>query len=182
MKNMKQITILYTILASLLAVQFASATPEENKAKLEKSEKLWAETKKNCGGNYSYQVIVSYMMGDRKVTTITVKNNVVVERKMEKYGVPNPEKEAGPELLYHEKGADVGKDKRGGKALTVDQMHAIAKTRLNEKLPESHKLYYRFDKSGLLKSCYSVDTRIMDDVSINGFTTSNFKAEVQPEK
>lgn len=153
------------------------AAEESNKVKLEKSQKLWLAMKKSSAGNYSYQVLNSYMMGDRTVTTVIVRNNIVTERFMKHVSAEGEEKE-----LYREKGGDVGKDKRGGAALTMDQMHAAAKARLGEKVPEFHKLYYRFGKDGVLTACYSVDTRIMDDVSINGFSIANLKLVVNSQK
>ena len=177
MKLATLLTTLFSLLA-FSAISQAQQDPIANSENLKKSEKVWLEMKKKCEGNYSYQKINIYMMGDRNVTTVTVKNNIVVERKYEKFK-PRAEKS---EVVYTETGDKIGTHKVGAPAKTIDELHVIAGERLREVLPENQVLSMYFAKNGLIKTCVSYDPRIADDVPTNGFSISNLKLEEKAKK
>jgi hypothetical protein len=152
---------------------------EEPAKQLADSLAKWNETKRCNGDNYSYQVSTSSFTGSRTVTTITVEEGRVTKREYSEIEVsmaPTPpgDKQTEP-VGYVEVGDDVGKDKRGAAAKTLDELYAEAKKVLEPPLGEHEKLYFKSDEKVLLLHCFKVDTRIADDAPIHGVMISNLQ-------
>lgn len=135
----------------------------------------WAKAKAACQGNYQYKVSFSSFSGFGNVTTIVIRDNKVAERHYREFGGPalapvapggGKPKEKGPKWI--EKGDEVGTNKEGAPAKTLDELYAEAKTVASKPLGDFEKRYVRFDKAGLLQSCFIIDTRIADDAPRNG--------------
>ena len=156
-----------------------AGTPEEQ---LARSLKKWQELKKQCGGNYSYQVRHSSFTGAGSATTIIVRANKVTERRYEMFDGRPASPEVGPSHRpvapkWIEKGAEIGKHKEGDAPKSLDDIYAEAKTVLAAKLEPHQKRYIRFDAQGLIYYCFYVDTRIADDVPKTGVSIDNLKLE-----
>lgn len=139
--------------------------------------KKWEEAKKKCNGDYSYQVRWSSFSGFGHTTTITVKNNKIVQRDYEEFNLRAPIPGEAPQQgkKWSETGKQIGKHKEGAPAKTLDEIYAEGKKVLKMKLEPHEKLYVRLDKNGLPTSCFYIDTRIADDAPITGFSISNVK-------
>jgi hypothetical protein len=148
----------------------AADTSAEDAARLERSLAAWAEVKAACGGSYSYIVRFTSAFGFGHATTITVRDNLVVERKFEQWGRPEPGKPPVAEIAWVETGADIGSHADAGAtpARTVDELYAVAKT-VVETEPAPHQVRsLGIDPRGLLQHCSIRDTRIADDGPQNG--------------
>ena len=85
----------------------------------------------DCGGNYSYKVIISSFTGYRAETTIVVKENKVVERKLET-GTPNFLGKPAPlKLEWMETGKDIGSHTKAVEPRTLDELYMLAKKLLS---------------------------------------------------
>jgi predicted secreted protein len=153
-----------------------AATP--GLTEFEKSLATWKTLKAKCGGNYSYKIRWSSWVGFGNETEIICQNNKVTERKYREWkGGPalvRPGAPAKPkDNSWTEKGAQIGSSKKGAPPKTLDQLYLEARKVLKTKLPPHQKLYVSYDKQGLLKSCFSVDTRIADDAPRKGVMISS---------
>ncbi len=172
-------------LAIALAVSTVSVhAADSDETKLANSLKTWQELKAKHSGNYSYKVRWSSFAGFGRETEIVVRNNKVVERRYREFnnrpvlpvappkpGKPAPKPPQGK--TWVEKGTDLGSHKQGAAIKTLDELYAEAKRVLGRELPQFQKRYLRFNKQGLLLSCFTVDTRIADDAPTKGVIISS---------
>jgi hypothetical protein len=114
-----------------------------------------------------------------------VRNNKVVERKYSEFdrnappSPPEPGKTAGEK--WTEKGNQLGIHQEGAPLKTLDDLYQEAQQLLETKLTPEQRLYVRFDKQGLLESCFYVDTRIAGDAPRKGVAIGNIQLEL-PKK
>ena len=148
-------------------------------AQLEKSLNTWEALKKECGGNYTYSKRWSSWVGFGHTTEVVAENNKVVERRYKSFsGRPRPvapgRLPAKPEGTgWTEKGNELGKNKQGHPAKTLDELYKDAAEILGRPVPPFQRLGLRFDKQGLLLACYTQDTRIADDAPTKGVNISS---------
>ena len=136
---------------------------------LENSLKSFNALLKKSKGNYSYEVTTSSMTGARTKTTIVVADYKISERRYETFA---PQPDAEPKLVYLEKGDKIGTNKQGAPAKTITALHAQAKEVLAKPKAPHEKLYLYFNSDGVLKSCFTIDTRIACDVPHKGVRIS----------
>ena len=152
---------------------------------LGKSLQTWQALKVKCGGNYSYTVAFASWVGFGHSTEIVIRNNKVVERKYVEFNrnAPPPPPEPGktPGEKWTEKGEQLGSHNEGAPPKTLDDLYKDAQKVLETKLSPEQRLYVRFDKQGLLESCFYVDTRIADDAPRKGVAIGNIRLEL-PKK
>jgi len=158
----------------------AAEKTDTHRAALEKSLKTWKGLKAKCGGNYSYKIRWSSFAGFGHETEIVVRENKVTERRYRQFSrraviaPPGPRKPPKPEPTgYTERGKELGSHKKGAPPKTLDELYQDARKVLDTKLSPFQKLYVRFDKQGLLRSCFYVDTRIADDAPTKGVIISS---------
>ena len=159
----------------ILLTPGAAAAADSRQAAFAKSQATWKQLKATCGGNYSYKVRFSSWVGFGHETEIVCRQGKVAERKYRDWkggprlvrpgGAPQP-KPAG--TSWTETGDKIGSHKQGAPARTLDEMYQEAGKVLAAKLEAHQKLYVRYDKQGLLNSCFWVDTRIADDAPRTG--------------
>jgi len=162
----------------LLATGAEAAQADSHLAAFTKSMATWKRVKAECGGNYSYKIRWSSWVGFGNETEIVCHQNKVTERKYREWkGGPvmaRPGKAAKPkENSWTEKGDQIGANKKGAPPKTLDELYIEAGKVLETKLSPHQKLYVRYDKQGLLKSCFYVDTRIADDAPRKGVMISS---------
>lgn len=193
--TMKKLSLLVVAAfgATLLAPKFMVPTSHANRqdadpkaaaVKVETSLKAWKKAKAKSEGNYTYTVANSSFTGARWVTTVVVRGNKVVMRKYEVFGgrprLIAPGQKPGKveqKPKWVEKGKDVGTHKEGASPSTVDELYVEAKKVVESKLNPHQRLYVGFDKNGILKHCFYVDTRIADDAPTIGPRISTLKME-----
>jgi predicted secreted protein len=168
------------VLAGFLVGGTQAAEPDpSDPEKVQASLKKWQQLKKDCGGNYSYKVNWSSFTGFGHKTEVIVRNNKVVERRYRAFrgrpvpirlGQPKPRPEGES---WVEQGKDLGTHKKGAPPKTLDELYAQADEVAQRKLAQHERRYVRFDKQGLLGSCFIVDTRIADDAPRNGVAISS---------
>ena len=156
----------------------ASAAPADSRlAEFAKSLATWERLKAKCGGNYSYKIRWSSWVGFGHETEIVCRDNKVSERKYREWkgpGVARPGEAAKPQgSSWAEQGDQIGSHKKGAPPKTLDQLYQEAREVLKTKLPPHLRLYVRYDKQGLLQSCFYVDTRIADDAPRRGVAISS---------
>jgi len=149
---------------------------------LARSLEIWQELKVKCGGNYSYTVSFSSWVGFGHSTEIVIRDNNVVERKYSEFNrdTPPPPPESGKMRgeKWTEKGDQLGIHKEGAPGKTLDDLYREAQKLLETKLTPEQQLYVKFDKQGLLESCFYVDTRIADDAPRQGVAIGDIKLEL----
>jgi len=156
-------------LPQAFAPEPAADTPTEDAARLERSLTAWTEAKAACGGNYSYAVRFTSAFGFGHATTITVRDDKVVERKFEQWGRPEPGNPPAAEIAWVETGVGIGSHAdAGAPARTVDELYAIAKMVVEAKTSPDEVRSLGIDARGLLHHCTIRDTRIADDAPQNG--------------
>lgn len=165
-----------TTLVLLIALLFcAPAARSDDQAKLQVSQKTWQQLNKKHNGNYSYKVRWSSFAGFGHETEIVVRNNKVAERRFRSFsGRPvEPGKPTPEHVSWIEKGDDVGSHKEGAAPKTLDELYAEAAKVLERDLADHERRYVRFNKQGLLLSCFTVDRRIADDAPTKGVTITS---------
>lgn len=133
----------------------------------------WEQLRKANGGNYSYTVRWSSAFGFGHLTTITVRQNRVVERRYEEFGRPAAPAPGGAAIAPMPKWIETGNQlgthgQEGTPARTVDELYVEAARLLSEPVPETHQLSLGITPAGLLHHCTIVDRRIMDDAPRRG--------------
>ena len=154
------------------------AADQSDQDKLKESLAKWRKAKQSCNGNYSYKVTWASFIGSRGETQIIVRGNKVVGRSYREFGPPQPlaPGQKPPEGKgWDEKGKDLGSHKQGAAIKTLDQLYEEAAQVLKRDLPQHKRRYLRFDKQGLLLSCFTVDTRIADDAPTPGVKVSSIQ-------
>lgn len=158
----------------------SAATTSPHQKQLDESLQKWNDLKAACGGNYSYKISWSSFAGFGHETEIVVRDNKVTERRYrERSGPPalvepgKPPQENGEG--WAETGDELGSHKQGAPPKTLDELYVEAQGILNKQLEPHHKLYVRFDKQGLLSSCFYIDTRIADDAPQTGVVISSIE-------
>lgn len=165
---------LSTVLCGTLVMALgASVASGDDLERLNDSRVKWEARRDALGGDYSYQVLQVYYSGTRQTTTVVVKANQVVERRLEAIDRPQPPKPGepapGPVVRWVETGKELGTHPHAGvAAVTVDELYAEAKRVLSAPVPEFHKRQLAFDSQGFLSHCFVVDTRIADDAPVKG--------------
>ena len=164
------------LIITFLTSPILAADP--NLTGFEKSLATWKVLKAKCGGNYSYKIRWSSFVGFGHETEIVCRRNKVVERKYREWkrgpqpvrpGVVSRPQGTG----WIETGDKIGSHKKGVPAKTLDQLYQEARKVLGTKLTAHQRLYVRYDKQGLLQSCFWVDTRIADDAPRTGVMISS---------
>ncbi len=181
-----------SLLVAAFALMYVPASlaadeADSDAAKFKASVDKWDDLKQKCGGNYRYFVRTSSFSGVRTETEVVVRANKIAGRRYKVTGGPRvlvappldgrPVKPAAPEYKWTERGDAVGTHGEGAPAKTLDELYAEAQKALAHELQPSEKRYVRFDKQGLLKSCFYVDTRIADDAPTTGVIIGEIKLE-----
>ena len=158
----------------LVAGWCVAAKQTDSHRALAKSLQTWKALKARCGGNYSYKVRFVSWVGFGNETEIVVRDNKVAERRYREWSgravaVPVPGQPPKPQgKTWTERGKELGSHKKGAPLKTLDELYAQAKAVLDAGRRPHQKLYVRYDKQGLLLSCFTVDTRIADDAPRKG--------------
>ncbi len=114
-----------------------------------------------------------------------MRNNKVTERRFRSFGgqqvQPVPVKPgAKPQgKTWVEKGKSIGQHKAGAPPKTLDELYTEAAKIAKLKLLSHERRYVRFNKQGLLLSCFTMDRRIADDAPTKGVTISKIKLVMQ---
>ena len=178
---MTRMSACFCLVLATVVVVFSGASAALGDARLAefaKSLATWERLKAKCGGNYSYKIRWSSWVGFGHETEIICQQNKVTERKYRQWkGGPviarpgQPPKPQGSS--WSEKGDQVGSHKTGAPPKTLDQLYEEARKVLATKPAAHQRLYVRYDKQGLLLTCFTVDTRIADDAPRKGVTISS---------
>jgi hypothetical protein len=153
----------------IIVLLFANSVVANDAADLKASAAKWQTAKAACGGDYSYTVTHASWVGFRDSTEIVVRDNVVVSRAYAFSGKGQP----GLQEKWKEAGNAIGSHKGGVPAKTLDELYADAERILARTLKRGEKRYLKFDKQGLLKHCFYVDTNIADDAPTTGVLLAN---------
>jgi hypothetical protein len=178
MPNHKTLAIATLVLVVYSLNHDNSVFAEAEQEQLQESQLKWKQLRTSCAGNYSYTVTTLSFTGYRTTTTITMRDNKVHQRKYEAFGgvprvkIPLKPGEKPPVIKplssWTETVTKLGTHKEGATPQTLDILYELATKTVKRNLAPHEKRYVRFFKNGLLKSCFTIDTRIADDAPING--------------
>ena len=176
-KSGLMLLVVFSVVVSTLM-----AAEVSDQEKFDSGLKTWKALKKKCKGNYSYTVSWFSAFGFGHSTEITVRDNKVISRKYKALGAPNPPNaQAAVVETWMETGKTLGSHKKGAPVKTLDELYAEAKKVMEKNLTPRERRYVRLNKQGLLTSCYTVDTGILDDAPRNGIQISNIKVDQSKE-
>ena len=158
------------------------ASLNDDHAKMLVSQKKWQQIQTKIKGNYSYKVSRSNRFGSTQTTEIIVRDNKVVERRyqfVDRRPEPiKPGEEPKPRgSSWVEKNNDLGKHEEGAAIQTLDELYQQAIKITKQDPVPFQRLYTRLDAEGLLLACFTVDTRIADDVPPNGVSIASIHFE-----
>ena len=147
--------------------------PQTDLERLAASRVTWEKARDAAGGTYSYEVPQVFMMS-RQTTRIVVKQGQVVERSFEQFvGPPGPPPPGGgppaPTTVWTETGAEIGTHGDGAAPpRTVDELYDEAAKLLAAPAAEFKERSLGINDRGFLDHCFERDTRIADDVPLEG--------------
>ncbi len=153
---------------------------ESLKEQLAASEKAWRKLREDCKGCYEYEVRFSSWTGFSSCTTIVVRDNKVVERKFKQSSnrppaPPKPPEPGKPATApddgsssWVETTAELGKNKNGAPAKTIDQLYQETTELVGKGVNEHQRWLTQFDKNGVIQCFGCSDKRIMDDAPLIG--------------
>ncbi|MDP1797427.1 MAG: hypothetical protein Q8K78_08100 [Planctomycetaceae bacterium] len=161
---MRSVLLTMCAVFSGIDIHAAGADIDTWKEKLAVSQKAWEAAGKKCQGDYSYQVTVAFYSGTTQTTTVVVRDHKVTERKFARGVVAKGKPPAEPVTEWVETAADLGKHEGpAAKPKTMDELYTDAAKLLDGPIAKHEQLTVSFDKDGLLKECFTIDTRIADD-------------------
>ena len=147
--------------------------PPTDLERLAASRAAWDQARDAAGGNYSYEVPQVFMMS-RQTTRVVVKQGQVVARSFEQFvGPPGPVPPGGPApgptKSWTETGAEIGTHGDGAAPpRTVDELYDDAAKLLAAPVAAFKERSLGINEHGFLDHCFDRDTRIADDVPIDG--------------
>jgi hypothetical protein len=168
-------------------IAISSITLDSDLNKLRASLAKWQHLKVKCQDNYSYKVGWSGFSLLYDTTEMIIRDNKVVERRFRTF----KHARAGDADLklpqWIEKGKDIGTQKGGAAAKTLDELYAQAAKVLERKRKDFERLHLSFDAQGLIRSCFISDTRIADYsprniVKVSSITLEMPKKAEKPKK
>ncbi len=154
-------------------------------ARLDQSERTWRFLRDQAGGRYQYQVHWQSWVGFGHVTTVSVVNGRVSERKFEPFHLPGSRVASSPvEPGWIERGPEIGS--RSGvaaPALTMEELYAVCRQLLSqtrppassERLPHWQVPVLTLDERGVLQSCISKQAFVSDDAPVRGVPALSLK-------
>lgn len=146
---------------------FAEGADGSDADRLAASATKWQAAKKACDGDYSYKVVVASFAGQISETTIVVRDNRVVARRLSSAS-RQPDRIQSPQVDWEETGEDIGTHEGAAAPLTLDELYEAARRIAAADVPEHHIRDLGFDERGLLKYCFLRDGRIADDAPLIG--------------
>ena len=145
------------------------------KTKLATSELAWRKLREEYKGNYEYDVMFTSWVGWSHTTTIVVKDNKVVARKFQQRsnkppepGKTPPAADAGTTGWQETTAADLGKNREGAPAKTIDELYQHAAEVVGKGVQEHQRWTTVFDANGIIRCFGFTDKRIADDAPLTG--------------
>ncbi|MCA9080355.1 MAG: hypothetical protein KDA58_07340 [Planctomycetaceae bacterium] len=176
-RDLRQHAAMFAVPRTLKLAHAEPAAANGDVALVKQALQQWGEQRDKFDGNYLYTVSTSSFSGLRTQTTITIRNNKVFRRTFQKFMQPalEPLRPGQPEPVpqgWDEEGDQLGSHQEGAPAITLDALYEKAEPIASRKLEAFEKRYVRTNKQGLLTSCFIIDTRIADDVPIDGLVVN----------
>ena len=135
------------------------------------SLKVWKELKKTRGASYIYKTKFISWAGYKNETKITIKNDVPVAREFQESFMSYLEDAPTPEF-YSENIENLGTNKKGSPAVTIDNLYKECEKKLKASYKHSY-VTFKMNGDGIIKSCGYTPLNCADDcfegVSIDEF-------------
>ncbi len=145
------------------------------KTKLAASELAWRKLRDEYKGNYEYDVMFTSWVGWSHTTTIVVNDNKVVARKFQQRsnkppepGKTPPAADAGTTGWQETTAAELGKNREGAPAKTIDELYQHAAEVVGKGVQEHQRWTTVFDANGIIRCFGFTDKRIADDAPLTG--------------
>lgn len=139
----------------------------------EHSWKAWLDLKEENGDAYTYTATETSWTGAGSRTTIEVRNGELISKKYEAYVISDETGEKTITETFEETGSAVGKDERGARPLTVDQLYELCLSQYIAVDEEENTIYFETFDNGIVSVCGYVPKDCVDDC-FQGFTLSDF--------
>lgn len=136
-----------------------SSRADSMRSTLEQSRNKWEEIKKTCNNSYTFSLEEGSYTGHGSVTTITVRNGVVVQRMYQDWFKDNPD---FTPTIFVERGEEINTRPEGERARTLDEIYTECEEWIS-KDPLTNHLYLHLDRKGLLYMCGHYPMGCMDD-------------------
>lgn len=134
------------------------ASGPDHEALVAESLLTWQNMKAADDGTYQYTQSNSSFTGFRDTTTLVVEDDVVVRRTYEVYDENDTLFES-----YDEQGAEVGSNRAGAPARTIDELYEICRDDVLTRDPVQNHIIVTFHDDGILETCVYVPRDCADD-------------------
>jgi hypothetical protein len=151
----------------LFTMAFAASGQETSRADsmrstLQQSRTKWEEVKKTYNNSYTFSLEEGSYTGHGSVTTITVRNGVVVQRMYQDWFKDNPD---FTPTIFVERGDEINTRPEGERARNLDDIYKECEEWIS-KDPLTNHLDLHLDRKGLLYMCGHYPMGCMDDCFI----------------
>lgn len=143
----------------------------------DESLEKWNALKALNGDSYIYQSTFVSWTGSGTITEIRVENGVATRRKYQAFETSGVKGERTVISSYVEEERELGRDERGARPLTIDELYATCAKEYLIADTELNTLLFNTDSRGLMSLCGYVPDNCLDDcfqgVNIYGFDWLN---------
>lgn len=136
-----------------------SSRSDSMRITLQQSLAKWEEIKKAYNNSYTFSLEEGSYTGYGSVTSITVRNGVVVQRMYQDWFKDNPD---FTPTIFVERGEEINTRPEGERARTLDEIYKECEEWIS-KDPLTNHLYLHLDRKGLLYMCGHYPMGCMDD-------------------
>ena len=140
----------------------------------QQSRSAWLDLKELNGDSYKYTATETSWTGAGSHTTIEVRKGEVTGRSYEGFEISDETGEISVIESFGETGTDIGKDQRGFRPLTIDELYELCLSQYLVVDPEENRIFFETFENGIVSLCGYVPKNCADDC-YQGFTLSDFK-------
>ena len=134
----------------------------------------WNELKKTHGNSYIYQTTFTSFTGVGGTTEIKVENGTVRARIYQEFKINQNNGAKQVVFAYTETGEDLGLNRKGAPALTIDELYQSCANNYITVDPEKNAIIFQTSEEGLMTVCGFYPDGCMDDC-FNGLRIDSFR-------
>lgn len=159
---------------NILLLVFSCADDFTFSSEFEQSWDTWKTAKMNNGNSYSYTVDFNSFFGFGSTTTITVLNNIVVQRDYESYTVNGETFDKEIISIWSETLKDLGVHKEGAEPKTIEELYGLCENSILNVSEKNNFITFLTENNGIISTCSYFPKNCQDDCAI-GFNISSIK-------
>lgn len=159
-KPLVTLTCLILVFISCSKNNYLVSTKDDKFDTLNSSYERWKKIKNKNNNTYSYSTEFISWVGFGSKSTFFIEDDIVVKKVYESW---NDTRNITSNFI--EKRDDIGKNIKGAKPKTIDELYNICKLEVLSKNIEYNYIYLSYDKNIILKVCTYSNKNCADDCS-----------------